>query len=214
MAVASAMTPSGAQPRRQARARHAVRRRVQSAGYDVLDTNWGAANEAAAAAGRTMDRRDLRLVAPLHIAETREQAMEDVRWGWDEFKYYNKPGRARTAAACSAAPSRRWSRSTARASARRTTPWPSCSRYWDKTGGFGAMLHIAINWARFEDMKRSYELFMRYVMPKFAGYNEWRENSLDWLKDNSIAFGDKRVAAARKTIDDYFARNPQSPPKG
>ena len=31
-----------------------------------------AANKAAAAAGRTLDRRDLRLVAPFHIAETRE----------------------------------------------------------------------------------------------------------------------------------------------
>ena len=64
-------------------------------------------------------------------------------------------------------------------------------------GGFGAMLHIAINWARFEDMKRSYEMFARYVMPKFTGANAWREASLNWLGEHSVEFGNTRVAAAK-----------------
>jgi hypothetical protein len=47
---------------------------------------------------------------------------------------------------------------------------------------------------------------MRYVMPKFAGYNQWREDSLDWLKANANEFSDKRVTAARNVIDAYLAK--------
>jgi limonene 1,2-monooxygenase len=204
MAVASAMTPFGAILAGKHGLGMLCVAASNPAGYDVLDTNWGAANKAAAAAGRTMDRRDLRLVAPFHIAETREQAMNNVRWGWDKFKYYNNqvaPGgggifggsiddMVERGGACIGTPD---------------DAVAFLERYWNKTGGFGCILHIAINWARFEDMKRSYEMFMRYVMPKFCGHNEWREASLDWLKDNSEEFGGKRVAAAQKVIREYTA---------
>jgi limonene 1,2-monooxygenase len=206
VAVASAMTPFGANLAGTHGLGMLCVAASNPAGYDVLDTNWGAANKAAATAGRTMDRRDLRLVAPFHIAETREQALANVRWGWDQFKYYNRqiaPGGGVFGTSIE--------EMIAKNSACIGTPDDAVAfmqRYWDKVGGFGAMLHIAINWARFEDMKRSYELFMRYVMPKFAGYNEWREASLDWVKDHSAEFGDKRVAAAQKTIDQYFGKEP------
>lgn len=204
VAVASAMTPFGAILAGKHGLGMLCVAASNPAGYDVLDTNWGAANKAAAAAGRTMDRRDLRLVAPFHIAETREQAMKNVRWGWDKFKYYNNqvaPGgggifggsiddMVERGGACIGTPD---------------DAVAFLERYWNKTGGFGCILHIAINWARFEDMKRSYEMFMRYVMPKFCGHNEWREASLDWLKDNSEEFGGKRVAAAQRVIREYSA---------
>jgi limonene 1,2-monooxygenase len=152
-----------------------------------------------------MDRRDLRLVAPFHIAETREQALTNVRWGWDKFKYYNSlvaPGGGGIFGGTV-------EDMIAKHGACIGTPDDAVAfldRYWDKVGGFGAILHIAINWARFEDMKRSYELFARYVMPKFAGRNEWREASLDWLKEHSVEFGNKRVDAAQKAIDAHFGK--------
>ncbi|HEX2216366.1 MAG TPA: LLM class flavin-dependent oxidoreductase [Xanthobacteraceae bacterium] len=208
VAVASAMTPSGATLAGKHGLGMLCVAASNPAGYDVLDTNWEAANKSAAAAGRTMNRSDLRLVAPFYIAETREKALADVRWGWDKFKYYNNqvaPGgggifggsiedMVERHAACIGTPD---------------DAVAFMQRYWNKVGGFGAMLHIAINWARFEDMKRSYELFMRYVMPKFAGYNEWREASLDWLKEHAVEFGNKRVGAAQKAIDQYFGKEPR-----
>ena len=48
-------------------------------------------------------------------------------------------------------------------------------RFWQKTGGFGCMLILAHDWANFEATKKSYEMFMRYVLPKFAGLNETRK---------------------------------------
>src|SRR5712675_480938 len=51
-------------------------------GYDALDYNWQLASSAAAAQGRVMDRANYRIMAPFHIAETREEAIENVRAGF------------------------------------------------------------------------------------------------------------------------------------
>src|SRR5262249_6511793 len=48
--------------------------------------NWGLYEEAAKKAGKTPDRRKWRIVTFAHVAETREQARADVRFGLDDFK--------------------------------------------------------------------------------------------------------------------------------
>lgn len=205
VAVASAMTPFGAQLAGKHGLGMLCVAASNPAGYDVLDTNWAAANEAAAAHGRTMDRSDLRLVAPFHIAETREQALTNVRWGWEKFRYYNQQVAPQGGGVFGGSLESMIENNAAAIG----TPDDAVAfmqRYWDKTGGFGAMLHIATNWARFEETKRSYELFMRYVMPKFEGRNAWREQSLDWLREHAIEFGEKRMSAAKKIIDQHRGR--------
>ena len=48
---------------------------ASAAGYSALDTNWAIACAEGERAGKPMDRSELRLMAPFHIAETREQAL-------------------------------------------------------------------------------------------------------------------------------------------
>ena len=48
-------------------------------GFDVLGAHWTVMEERAAEFGTTVDRRKWRLVGPMHIADTKEQAYEDVR---------------------------------------------------------------------------------------------------------------------------------------
>ena len=79
-------------------------------------------------------------------------------------------------------------------------------RYWEKTQGFGCILHLAINWPRFEHVKRSAELFARYVMPKFTGRNLWREASFGWITEHSLDFAGARKSAANQAIDAYFGK--------
>jgi len=208
VAVASAVTPFGAVLAGRLGLGMLCVAASSPAGYDVLDTNWAAANQAAAQSGRIMDRRDLRLVAPFHLAETREQALEAVRWGWDKHALYNSylapMGGGLIASSLEELMEKK--------SGVIGTPDDAVAfmqRYWDKTGGFGCMLHLAINWARFEDVKRSYELFMRYVMPKFTGRNAWRQASFDWLGENKYEFSGARKAAAQQAIDQYFAPKPE-----
>ena len=58
-------------------------------GYDTLDYNWELANTEARAQGRTMDRYVYRVMAPFHIAETREKAIENVRAGFEKWQLYS-----------------------------------------------------------------------------------------------------------------------------
>ena len=73
-------------------------------------------------------------------------------------------------------------------------------KLWELTGGFGCLLLSGTNWMNFEATKRSYELFMRYVLPRFNGQNRRRQSSLQWMKDNAHAFSDIREKAAEQAM--------------
>src|SRR6202035_4630952 len=82
-------------------------------------------------------------------------------------------------------------------------------RLQQKQGEFGVFLQQAHNWADFEETKRSYELYARYVMPHFSRANAPRESSFEWCGDNRDEFSAKRVAAARVMFDKHEAEQGQ-----
>ena len=55
-----------------------------------------------------------------------------------------------------------------------------CQKIWGLTGGFGGLLGLAHEWTLPEKLHRSYELFARYVMPKFQGSLRGVTVSHDW----------------------------------
>jgi limonene 1,2-monooxygenase len=57
-------------------------------GYGALASNWQIACDIAAEHGRTMDPARLRLVGPMHIAETREKAFANARFGFEKYLNY------------------------------------------------------------------------------------------------------------------------------
>jgi limonene 1,2-monooxygenase len=57
-------------------------------------------------------------------------------------------------------------------------------RLQEQSGGFGTFLHMATNWASFDNTKKSYELFSRYVMPKFQARNEGRKLTVELAQKN------------------------------
>src|SRR5439155_23702076 len=81
VAVASSFSPAGM----VSAGKHGVGVLSVSAfvifGMIDLQAQWAIAEEAAAAAGKTVDRNDWRIVVPFYLAETREQAIDDVREG-------------------------------------------------------------------------------------------------------------------------------------
>jgi limonene 1,2-monooxygenase len=209
VAVASAVTPFGAVLAGKHGLGMLCVAASSPAGYDVLDTNWTAANKEAEKNGRTMDRADLRLVAPFHLAETREKAIEAVSWGWEKHAQYNRV----LAPMGGGLIATNIEELMERKSGVVGTPDDAIAyleRYWEKTGGFGCILHLAINWPRFEDVKRSAELFARYVLPKFAGRNARREASFGWISEHSLDFAGARKSAATQAIDAYFGKKPAS----
>src|SRR2546423_1802978 len=54
-------------------------------GFNALQYHWDIVEERAAAFGTTVDRKNWSLVGPFHIAETDEQAREDVKFGLEPW---------------------------------------------------------------------------------------------------------------------------------
>jgi limonene 1,2-monooxygenase len=205
IAVASAVTPSGGKLAGRFGLGMLCVAAANPGGYDVLDTNWNLARKVAAEHGREMAQSDLRLMAPFHIAETRDQAIANVRWGfdkWQEYSYSVNPEGGKAIGLGSI--------ESIIADGKGAIGTPDdavalLNKYWDKVGGFGCILQLAMNWADFETTKKSYELFMRYVMPKFAGRNTQRDASMNWLRENREDFSGMRKSAAKQVIDQHFA---------
>ena len=69
-------------------------------------------------------------------------------------------------------------------------------------GGFGGVLFRAHEWANREQTLKSYELFARYVMPRFQGSIEAPRGSNDWARDNRRTIFSPNVEAIRRAYAD------------
>jgi limonene 1,2-monooxygenase len=174
-------------------------------GYDALDTNWRLANEVSEQYGRKMRREDWRLMAPFHIAETREQAMANCREGFRKFESYGYATNPRGPINIGLPSLEGINEAGYGCIGTPDEAVVVLERFWQKTGGFSTILLLAHDFANWESTKRSYELFANYVLPKFNARNTRRNESMEWLRANNVAFGAKRDAAIAHTIEKHFA---------
>jgi limonene 1,2-monooxygenase len=63
------------------------------------------------------------------------------------------------------------------------------------TGGFGGLLGLAHEWAPTEKMRRSYELFARWVAPHFQNSLTTLTTAQQWASSNSEALNKNEVSA-------------------
>ncbi|HEX7037224.1 MAG TPA: LLM class flavin-dependent oxidoreductase [Pseudomonadales bacterium] len=205
MAVASSVTPSGGRLAGKYGFGMLCVAATNTAGYDALSINWQVANEIAAEHGRTMDPGCLRLVGPMHLAETREEARRDVQYGFEKWRSYfssiNPMGAS--GAGDDKDPLDAMIESGMAVVGTPDDAIAQIERLEQKIPDFGCFLFLAHNWASFEKTKRSYELFARHVKPHFNGANRARGESLQWAKDNAAEFIGAAVQAAQKTIAKY-----------
>ena len=202
IAVASQISPTGA----RAAGRHGLGLlslgATSQGGFNALASNWAIAEDLARDNGKTMDRAAWRLVGPMHIAETKDQAIADVRFGLEKWLYY-----FREVANLPIVPDA-GDRDPVEAFMETGiavigTPDEAAEKIQaliDQSGGFGCFLFMAHNWAPFEATKRSYELFARYVAPRFQELNVNREASMDWVRANKDEFTAQARAAVGARI--------------
>jgi limonene 1,2-monooxygenase len=76
-------------------------------------------------------------------------------------------------------------------------------------GGFGGILFRAHEWADREATLRSYELFARYVMPRFQGSLDTIVGSNMWARENRKAVFGPTVAAVKKAFTDTGREVPE-----
>lgn len=182
---------------------------TEPAGFGVLDYNFNVWQEEAARNGYAAPRSAWRLMGPMHIAETVEQAKENCRYGlqwvfeylshiipigdpnepppptdYDEFvDFANETGRMVIG-----------------------TPEMAVAqiqRLVDKTGGFGCFMMLGADLADFPATLRSYELFAAEVMPHFTGQLSAPQASYDLVCGAGTKWVDATLGAQLTAIAAY-----------
>jgi limonene 1,2-monooxygenase len=204
VAVASTITPSGGRAAGKYDLGMLCVAATQPDGFDTLAVNWQIAQEIAAEHGRTMDPARLRLVGPTHIAETREEAMKNARFGFHKwFEYFQRINPARFASLPKGDPLDILVGAGAIVVGTPDDAIKQVERLYAKQGQFGAYLQLAHNWANWEATKKSYELYARYVVPHFRKSNTHRVESLDW----TTAHNKEIVAMTQAAAQAMFAKH-------
>jgi limonene 1,2-monooxygenase len=171
--------------------------------------NWGVYEEAARRNGKTPDRRNWRVVTLAHVADTREQARADVKFGLEAYqRYFSEVATfpiippdvtgdpteylVSMGLACIGTPD-------------------DCIRHFERlwkgsAGGLGGILLLAHNWADWPATLRSYELMARYVHPHFQrNANALRVWSYDDAAAKYATAGAQMKSAVQAAIDKYQA---------
>ncbi len=182
---------------------------TQSEATAMLREHWRVAEEQAAVHGQTVDRRNWRLVGPMHVAESEKQARKDVAVGLHRWIYYMTqvttlqvmPEGARTTDDFVDA-------LIDKGYAVIGTPDQAVKqiqRLQEASGGFGAFLLWGHDWASRDATLRSLELFARYVTPSFRHFMPSLVEAEEYARSRHAEFQPQSAAARQKAIDAYAA---------
>jgi limonene 1,2-monooxygenase len=171
-------------------------------GFEALPSTWETYAQAAAQRERTANRGDWRLVGPVHVAETREKARANVRFGLQPWlNYFTRVGTLPLGICGDGEIDSEIDTLVNSGVAVIGTPddmITQIERLVAKSGGFGGFLSMSHDWADFTETKRSYELIARYVMPRFQDQVAARAAALQWAKEKHAEFSELRQKAAAK----------------
>ena len=169
-----------------------------TAAFDALPATWGTYSKEAKLHGHTPDRKKWRLVGPVHIAESREQARQNVKFGLQKWLHYFKfVGHLPLAATGEGAAEDDIDALLEAGVAVIGTPDDLCTqleRLEIQSGGFGVFLEMAHNWADFPQTLRSYELIARYVMPRFNNQPNRQQEAYEWAMEKKPLLVERRQA--------------------
>jgi limonene 1,2-monooxygenase len=181
-------------------------------GLDELKKRWAMAEETAAENGKTVQRRNWRLVFPCHLADSKKEALDQIRdganlWIQEYFvktlgakiqfeEYPNQPVEEMTI-----------DKMVARGGVIIGTPDDAIARIkelQELSGGFGGILLLAHEWADRTSTLRSFELWARYVAPALQNRGLAQvEFSNQWARDNRDMLFGKSMAGVLNAIQDY-----------
>ncbi len=181
---------------------------TMKAGVDVLAMHWDVVEERAKEFGKQTNRDTWRVVGLMHLADTRDQALKDVRHGlkaWCDYLQHTAAAPQIQVTGDKIDEYIDWALNTGSA---------VIGTYEDaiehieslielSNGGFGNYLLFDTNWAKFNVKKYHYELFANYVIPHFKRTNvrmQKSEQALRKVRDELA--GQQQVA-----IDDYRDRH-------
>jgi limonene 1,2-monooxygenase len=166
--------------------------------------HWKIVQDEAVRTGHTVDRSRWRLMGPMYVADTEQDAIDQCRYGlrW-QYEYLSHI----TPSAIAVPETTEELAEVINSTGRGVIGTPDMAaaqiqRLIDRSGGFGTYLFQGIDFANWRDTLRSYELFAEQVMPRFTGHLEPVMGSyrhvLAQTDANRSATAAARVAAAEQ----------------
>lgn len=181
-----------------------------------LAAHWEIAAESASRHGTTVDRANWRLAIPVHLAETRREALDGAREGAARYlldyaeavtgRPRPVPG-PRDLIIDQMVEAGSWIVGTP------DDAIAAIDRLVERSGGFGGLLVWANEWAPRPERLRSYELLARHVIPRYQGSLAGIEASNAVARARSAEAGSARTAAVAAARRSYEAEAP-SPRSG
>jgi limonene 1,2-monooxygenase len=175
-------------------------------GMAILPHHWKVMESQSEKYGTTVSRDSWRVVGIMHIAETRDKAIDEVRFGLNDYfdyvqnvvgvEFYQTAGKTFEERLD-------WAIGTGNALI--GTPDDAIEKIGElvdaSAGGVGAFLFWAQEWASPENTKKNFELFARRVMPVFQGTTRQLDAARKWAAKNSGGLMSKQMDAAKRFID-------------
>ena len=207
VAVASTSSPTGATMAGRLGLSMLSLAATDPTGFDALDANWSHFERVSEEHHHVVDRSRWRVVASMHLAETREQAEAEMEHGVLTLcGYFEGMGNTTLPWTGSAREAlTHWTTNGYPTFGVATVGTPddaiaTIEKLTAKTGGFGTFLFLAHNCADWQATQRSYELFAEHVIPACRRMNVNRENSIAWVGQNSERFFGAMQQATREAI--------------
>lgn len=184
--------------------------RDPSSGSADLKGLWTIAEESAAEHGQQVWRGDWRLVLPVHLAETQQQALDEARLGAGRYqREYSEATMGR--APMVDGPLEKVIEAMVDRGAWIVGTPDDCvaaiKRLAEQSDGFGGFLVQTVDWAPRDKILHSYELLARYVMPEFQGTALGTAASNTWAYDRRDILVAGRTQAIERAREDYAQRH-------
>jgi limonene 1,2-monooxygenase len=176
------------------------------AGPVNLKKQWEIAEETAAKYGKTVRRDEWRLVVPVYLAESREEALQEARLGAGRFQreYFGDTlGQQVPRDIPLEKAIERMVDSGAWIVGTPVDCIAGLERLDDLSGGYGGLLILAHEWASRERILKSYELLARYVMPRFQDALTGLTISQQWSSEKKEELQELRTKSIEKAIQGY-----------
>ncbi len=173
-----------------------------------LAEHWAIAEDAAAEAGRSVSRSEWRLVIPIHLAETKAEAVEAIRGGAGRFLLDYTEGTTGRPRSVPGPHELVVDQMMERGAWVVGTPDDAIAvieRLQVQSGGFGGVMVFAQEWGDTAATHRSYELLARYVLPHFQGALDGLAASNAVARSKTEDLHRDRVAGVSRAQESYEA---------
>jgi len=171
-------------------------------GRSNLAGQWSEVERFAEQHGQAVDRNTWRLVMPMYIADDRQRAYDEAREGYRAWQidYFRDtlqaaiPGVAETPEGA-----------VENGAAIIGTPDDAIAaieQLYENADGFGGLMMLAHEWADREQIRRSFELFARYVAPRFQGQLDSVQGTQQWVAGGGGAVSFSRNDVLIKAFED------------